>query len=221
MQVAFPWPVRIKSCIPRVEGLQLEPFSNVDGEPFGQPTLNGFWRVDMELFARGNEAQMALSAFIAAMQVGGTVCLLPIPTQWRPLDHRGRKIVGARPSPAYTLDHTGYASAPFDGFTLRAAASHRDSYIDVDKPTLSRLVPGQYLTLGVRLHHIVNVTSIGEHPDRLRVSLSPNVRGDYAIGTTVIVDQLQLRVQMESGDPVDPGRGLFKTSRATFVEAFG
>lgn len=221
MQVAFPARVRITSCIPRPEGMRHEPFSNIDGEPFSTPTLNGFWRVEMTMFARGVEAQMALSAFVTAMSAGNAVCLLPIATQFRPIDQRGRRIVGGRPAPVYTLTHTGFATSPYEGFSLRAAASHRDSYIDVDKPPLARLMPGQYITLGQRLHQIVNAVSIDEHPDRLRLSLIPNVRGDYASGAPVIVDQLRLRVSMETGEPVDPGRGLFKTSQATFVEAFG
>lgn len=220
MEVAFPWPVRIARCVPHPEGHRHDPFVNVDGEPFGRPKLGGFWRVEMDLFARGQQAQMALSSFITAMSDGVTTCVLPIAVQWRPQSANGRKMIGSRPAPNFTRDHTGFASEPYDGYTLLAAAQHRHSYIDVLTPGLASVMPGQFLTLGNRLHQITNATPINELPRRMRLSIWPNVREAHPNGAVVIVDQLRLRMRMENGEPVDPGRGLFKTSHATFVEAF-
>lgn len=220
MEVAFPWPCRVRSCVPDLAGRRQEPFINVDGEPFARPTLGGFWRVEMEIVARGIAAQMALSSFRTAMDDGVTTCLLPISTQWRPLNAAGRPIVGARPAPEFSRDHGGYASEPFDGYRLLAPAQAGDTQIDVFTPGLARILPGQFITLGGSLHQVLNVNSINELPRRMRLSVQPRLRAPRANNSVVIVDQLSLRARMEKGDAVDPGRGLFKSARFTFVEAF-
>jgi hypothetical protein len=220
MEVAFPWPCRVASCVPKLEGLRHEPFVNIDGEPFARPTLNGFWSVDLELFARGNEAQMAMSGFVTSMSAGGTSCVIPIPSHWRPVDARGRRIAGSNPSPLFTRGHAGFASQPFGGYTLRAAAGRRNSYIDINMPALGQIVVGQLITLGDRLHQVVNMSALDEHPSRARLSLMPNLRDFYPVGAVVVVDQLRLKVQMQTGEPIDPGRGLFKRSTLRMVEAF-
>lgn len=220
MEATFPWPCRVVSCKPRLEGMRQEPFVNIDGEPFGRPTLNGFWSVELELLARGDAAQMALAGFITALEPGGTTCVMPIPSRWRPVDNRGRRIVGAAPSPLYTRGHAGFASRPFGGYTLHAAAPRRASYIDINMPTLGQIVGGQLITLGDRLHQVVNVSALDEDPRRARLSLMPNLRAAHPSGTVVVVDQLQLKAQMQTGDPVDPGRGLFKRTTLRMVEAF-
>src|SRR5690606_6513323 len=114
-------------------------------------------------------------------------------------DNHGRRLSMGGVAPEYTFDHVGFINDPFEGFTLRAAASPRDSYIDVNKPALSQLWPGHFITLGDRIHQVVNVTSIGEFPNRIRVSVMPNIREAQPVGEVVIVDQLRLRCRMERG----------------------
>lgn len=217
MQVAFPRRILIQRIRPRLEGLRHQPFVNVDGEPFSQPTLNGYWRIEMELMAFDEISLLDLDAFILSMRAGAST-LLPLTTQWLPTDVTGRRLnVFQSICDRSDLD---FAAAPMPGYTLRAAASHRDSYIDVNMPGLSRLRAGHAITLGERYHKVVNVTPIDELENAGRVSILPNLRGARGVGSPVIVDQLQLRCQMEDADDIpDIGQPNAKI-KATFTEAF-
>ena len=220
MHYNFPAPVRIVSFNITPEGLRHQPFTNIDGETFSKPALNGFWRIEMRLLAVDVQSFHALSGFINSMRMGGATCDIPVTTQWLPNSDRGRTLNGFNPAPAYTLDHVGFASEPFDGFTLRAPASHRDSYIDVNKPALSHLAPGHFISLGDRLHQVRNASAIGESETAARVSILPNVRGAHPAGEIVIVDQLRVRCQMQDADPVGASGLPHAEIGATFIEAF-
>lgn len=220
MDITFPYPVNIRSAVPTMEGMRLNPFVNIDGETFGQPTLNGYWRLDLNVIAQDMQAQLALSSFVTAMSAANAECVVPVLAQWRPNDNRGRMLYGTSLAPLWTFDHVGFASDPFEGFTLQAAASHRASYIDVTKPALSQLWPGHYITLGDRLYQVVNVTSINELPNRIRVSVMPNIRGNHASGSVVIVDQLRLRCRLEKGDQIGGSIDPVKFANLSFIEAF-
>ena len=219
MRVAFPYPVRLQSSIPRLDGQRLGTFTNIDGEAFARPSLNGYWRLDMTVVAREMQAQLALSAFVTAMS-GHARCVVPICTQWRPNDDRGRPLARGGVAPEYTFDHVGFANDPFDGFTLRAPASHRDSFIDVNKPELSHLWPGMFITLGERLHQVINVSAIADSDTAIRASVMPPIRGNHDAGTVVVVDQLRLLCAMESGDQIGLDTSPIKTARLSFIEAF-
>ena len=219
MRVAFPYPVRLQSSIPRLEGQRLGTFTNIDGEAFARPSLNGYWRVDMTVIARGMQAHLALSAFVTAMS-GNARCVAPICTPWRPNDSNGRPLTRGGVAPEYTLDHVGFANDPFPGFTLRSPASHRDSFIDVNKPELSHLWPGMFITLGERLHQVRDVSAIAESDTAIRASIMPPIRGNHDAGTVVVVDQLRLLCQMESGDQIGVDTSPIKTARLSFIEAF-
>lgn len=218
MQVPFPWPVRIMSQIPQLDGTRHEPFTNIDGEPFAKPSLNGHWRVEMQVVARGMQGHLALSSFITSMS-GAATCVIPI-CAWLPNDQRGRRLTARDMAPRFTFDHTGFLGEPFDGFTLRAAAQRRDSYVDINKPALSQLWPGHFISLGDRLHQVVNVTAIDESETAIRVSVMPNLRQDYPLGELVVVDQLRLRCRMLDADQISQIGEPFKTPTISFVEAF-
>lgn len=220
MQVSFPFPVKLQSSVPKLEGLRFQPFTNIDGETFAKPALNGFWRLDMTVLAHDMQSHLALSSFVTQMSAAGTTCVVPVCTQWRPNDQRGRRLTGCDMAPAYTFDHVGFLGEPFDGFTLRAAAAHRASYIDVNKPALSQLWPGHFISLGDRLHQVVNTTAINESETAIRVSIMPNIREAQPSGAVVIVDQLRLKVMMESGDQIGVSTGRFRSSALSLVEAF-
>lgn len=128
MQVSFPFPVKLQSSVPKLEGLRFQPFTNIDGETFAKPALNGVWRLDMTVLAHDMQSHLALSSFVTQMSAAGTTCVVPVCTQWRPNDQNGRRLTGCDMAPVYTFDHVGFLGEPFDGFTLRAAAAHRASY---------------------------------------------------------------------------------------------
>lgn len=219
MQIAFPPNILVGRIRPRLEGLRQSPFTNVDGEVFGRPALNGMWRIQVELIASTELQFLALSAFLTSMR-GYATTLLPMTTRWTPNGANGRKLYGFAHDRVAGQDRMSFASQPFDGFTLRAPASQRDSYIDVNTPSLSKLMPGHFITLGKSLHQVVNVTSIGEHPTRWRVSIMPNVRGDFPVGHLVVVDHLQLAVQLEEADDPESWNIPHAAVKATFIEAF-
>lgn len=221
MDVAFPWPVRLMSQTPALEGLRHDPFVNIDGESFAKPTLNGFWRIDMQVVARTTQAKLAVSAFITRMSTAGATCQVPVCGVARPNGSNGRMLIGCSVAPEYTFDHVGFDDAPFDGYVLHADAARRDSRITVTRPELSRLWPGHFISLGDRLHQVVDVEDIGPVDDcLLRVSVMPNLRNAHAAGEIVIVDHLRLRCMMQSGEQVGLSNQPVRTPGLTFVEAF-
>ncbi|WP_313349387.1 hypothetical protein [Paracoccus sp. (in: a-proteobacteria)] len=220
MQMTFPFPVKVQSAIPQLEGLRLSPFVNIDGEAFAKPAMNGRWRIDMRLGGYDMQSQLALSAFVTAMMAADAECVVPVFVKWRPLGANGRMLRRGGAGQPWTSDHIGFTPDPFDGYTLRASAAYRASYIDVNTPALSRLWPGHYITLGDRLHKVVNVTPLDENPRRARLSLMPNLRAAYANGSTVIVDQLRLRCRLESGDQIGADSSPLQTAALSFIEAF-
>lgn len=219
MEFSFPYPVKLQSSLPTLGGLRLGRFTNIDGEPFDRPSLNGVWRLDVRVVARGMDAQLALSAFVTAMSGNGT-CVVPVCTQWRPNGYNGRMLARGGVAPEYTFDHVGFSDDPFDGFTLRSPASQRDSFIDINKPELSQLRPGHMITLDDRLYHVIKVSSIAESETAIRVSVMPNIRGNHDAGEIVIVDQLRLKCRMESGDQIGFSTEPMKLASLSFIEAF-
>lgn len=220
MQVAFPSPVLVRSTIPELAGLRHNPFTNIDGETFSKPTLNGFWKLDLSVIAHDMLAQLALSSFVTAMSAAASECVVPVLVQWLPNGAHGRMLDQGGVGPSFTFDHTGFENEPFDGYSLLAAAAHRDSYIDVQKPELSHLWPGHFITLGDRLHQVVNVNAIGESATQVRLHVMPNIRDGYPLGETVIVDQLRLRCRLEKGDQIGHTIDPVRFGNLSFIEAF-
>jgi hypothetical protein len=220
MDVAFPYPVKVSVSVPTLTGLRYQPFTNVDGETFAAPALNGFWKLAMQLIAMDMQSQLALSVFVTQMEAAGATCVVPVAVKWRPNDGSGRMLAPSESAEEYTFDHVGWDGAPFAGFTLRAAVAHRDSYIDINKPGLSQLWPGHYITLDDRLYHVVKVSAIGESETAIRVSVMPNIRGAHASGKVVVVDQLALKCKMESGDQIGSSHEIMRLCSVSFVEAF-
>jgi hypothetical protein len=220
MDVAFPYPVKVRASVPSLTGMRFNPFTNIDGETFAAPALNGFWKLEMSLIAIDMRAQLAMSAFVTQMEAAGATCVVPVAVQWRPNDDRGRMIKPNAAAPEYTFDHVGWDGVPFDGFTLRAAVAHRDSYVDIDKPALSQLWPGHYITLDDRLYQVVKVSAIAESETAIRVSVMPNIRGAHASGKVVVVDQLALKCKMEQGDQIGASYEPVRFGSISFFEAF-
>ncbi|MCZ4351529.1 hypothetical protein O4H61_03285 [Roseovarius aestuarii] len=220
MQVAFPYPVKVRTSIPLLSGLRFTPFTNIDGESFAKPALNGFWRLDLGLLAIDMQGQLALSAFVTQMEAASATCVVPICVQWLPNDETGRMLRASRAAPDFTFDHIGWDGDPFDGYTLSAAASHRDSFIDVTKPALSQIWPGHYISLGDQLYQVTAVSAIGESETEIRLSVMPNIRGDHDVDDVVIVDQLRLNCRMEIGDQIGSGIDVVKAANISLVEAF-
>ncbi|OJH46170.1 hypothetical protein [Paracoccus sp. SM22M-07] len=219
MQINFPGNIRIKRIRPRLEGLRSSPFVNIDGEPYARPSLNGRWRVEMDLMCAIEDEYLALSAFLMAMSAGNTTTL-PMTTHWLPNDSNGRRLNGFAEAPEFTGNHEGWISEPFAGYTLRTPATRRDSFIDVNVPELSQLRPGHRITLGDRLHEVIGASHIAESDTAQRLSLMPNVRQNADAGSLVVVDQLKLHAQMESAGDLEVWQVPFGEVTAVFVEAF-
>lgn len=219
MQINFPGNIRIRRIRSRLEGLRLNPFTNIDGEPFARPSMNGHWRVEMDLLCSNEDEYLALSSFLTGMR-GGNTTVLPMTTQWLPNDAKGRKLNGFQQAPEYTSNHEGWMGEPFGGYTLRAPALRRHSFIDVNTPELSNLRPGHRVSLGERLHEVISASAIAESPTAQRLSLMPNVRDNADAGSLVVVDQLKLLARMESAGDLEAWNIPFGEVTTVFIEAF-
>lgn len=220
MEFGFPYPVRVLSQTAALMGMRGEPFTNIDGEPFGKPQLNGFWRIEMEVYAKTRMAAMALSAFITAMQQGGTTAIVPICTMGRPTDDTGREIAGIHPGPDYPTDHTGFEAQDYPGVTLETAAFHRDSYIDIAKPALTTIWPGHYVSIKDRLYQVIMASAVNDDDERMRLTVRPPIRGNHDPGDVVVINQLRVRCMLHDAQQVGFAPGNARTTSLTFIEAF-
>lgn len=218
-EIEFPRGIAITSIKPTLLGQRFEPFTNIDGEAFGKPSLGGFWSFEVQMGALDERGMLALASLTTAMG-GSAETLLPLSNQWVPEDATGRRLVGFLQGPEWGLDHTGYQAEPFGGYTLMAAGFHRDSYIDVHKPELSQIWPGHFITLGDRLHRVIGVSAIDEDPTKARLTIRPGLRGNYPPGELVVVDYLVCRVRMQEGDAAVLHSTPYQQISATFIEAF-
>lgn len=222
MQIAFPDPVKLRTSVPVLDGLRHgEGFINIDGETFGKPRLNGRWRVSMDVFSHDMQSHLALTHFVTAMSPGHATCAVPIHLPYRPLGNDNRMLSACRTAPDHSVHHLGYKSEPYDGFILSAAAARRDGHIVVTRTNEGQVLPGMHITLGNRLHQVMDVS----HPDetdrkKTRLDLLPYLRADYPAGEIVIVDYLTVLCRMVRGDQIGATLGPVQTSRLEFVEAF-
>lgn len=220
MEFAFPGGLRLIRNVPVLQGMRHDPFTNIDGEPFGQPSMSGHWQIQMQVLVDDERSKLALSAFITGMQMPQATCLVPVRAIGYPSDDRGVPVSGGKVSPEYGADHLGYEADPAPGYQLRAAAAHRHSFVDVTKPRLSQLLPGHMLSIGDRLYQAVQVTAIDELETAVRVSVLPLIRGAHETATPVIVDRLRVRCHLLDGDQI--GRAIEKQQSVSlnFIEAF-
>jgi hypothetical protein len=126
----------------------------------------------------------------------------------------------------------GGAATPYDrasDFVLASAALLNTTTITVTRRAGGHVLPGQFLSIGNRLHTIVDLlsgdpTEAGSGlaiPGNITLSIRPWTRADYAAGAAVEFGRPVCRMRLASDDTGDLALQLSRMGSATFdfVEA--
>jgi len=188
MEATFPHLVGWRSVRFWPEGMALDPQQSINGTDTIIPTMRGRWKATAELVFHGEGGYLQWQAFLAQMEGMLGTTLVPCFTRHRPRDRQGRVVSFARTAglaDAQTVEHFGFDAAPLRQVVTAAASPLRSTELDVDLLNIIDLRPGQYFSVGERLHQIQNhwESAPGAH----RIRFHPPLREAVAKGALVEV----------------------------------
>lgn len=157
MRATFPHRLLSQTFAPRFVGASLEPQRAISGAETIVPVPSGRWEVECSFVISGEAAQLQWQAFLAQMEGRIGTTLVPITTRFRPRDRSGRGVPGcgvAGLADAQTWEHFGFAHAPVATMSLADPAPLRATTIRVTAANTTGIRPGQYFSVGERLHRV-------------------------------------------------------------------
>lgn len=196
MFVTFPFNLRFQTSGFHVVGASSEPQQSIGGAYSVQPRLGAHWVGSVTFLTTNEETRLALQAFVAGMEGMLGTTSVPVFQRHAPRDGQGRAAPRCAVAPlgnSAMFEGGGSQSAEFWGFenlpavygNLAAGAALRAVEIAVTPTNYTGLRPGHDLTIGDRLHRVVQLRREGE-ADVLRIT--PPLRAAAAAGETVVLD---------------------------------
>lgn len=222
MQATFPhrllwqavqfWPV----------GMSIEPQESISGTETIVPTMRGRWMATCSFAIRREAAQLQWQAFLAQMEGMVGTTLVPARYRWRPRDRDGHHLAFcdvANLRGAQTWDHFGFASTDVDRVVVAAAAPLRATEIDVTLNDTTGLRPGQFFSIGERLHRVQAYWQPA--PGAHRLMFQPPLRAAVAAGTRVEIEKpvCKMRFTTESEGVFDQSLDVLPVVQVNFQEA--
>lgn len=184
----------------------------------------GRWRAKVTVSVRAESSNLALRAFVAAMEGRAGTVLVPKWERFRPTDVNGRELAQV-PSAGYgcnefNFDLSGFGQSEFTHATLAASAAAGATQVSVNLLDGDGPRPGHYFGMGQRLYRSAAVWQANEG-DPTQVRFWPRLRASDVSGTRVILDRPVCLMRF-----ADDGSGESALSRAgsgrvtfDFVEA--
>ena len=157
MRATWPYTARWTSAQPRMVGEVQAPQLSISGVETIVRGLGARWEVTGSFVIHGEEQELAWQAFIAQMEGGAGTTLVPIWSRYRPRDNRGREAPWDRMAgvaDAQAWEHFGFETGPVGLMQLAAPAPLRATTIRVSAVNSTGIRPGQYFSLGERLHRV-------------------------------------------------------------------
>lgn len=184
----------------------------------------GRWRASVALTIRGEAANLALRAMVAALEGRAGTILVPMWERYRPTDVNGRQlnpVPGAGYSCSdYNFDVSGFeqSDAVFAQLAANAAAGATQisvDLIDVDGPR-----PGHFFGIADRIHRCAAVWQEDEG-DPTQIRFWPRLRAAASADATVILDRpvCLMRFQEDAAGDVALSRAQTGAVKLDFVEA--
>lgn len=221
MRATWPHAVRWSTSRPRMIGEARDRQLSISGAETVTPALAGRWEIEASFSIYGEAQELSWQAFIAQMEGGLGTALIPVQTRFRPTTRDGLALLPYRQAGiagAQTFEHFGFDSAPVATMTLAQAAPLRATVLAVTPGNTTGLRPGQFFSIGERLHQVQQHWVAADGVERLMIR--PGLRAAAAAGAVLVLDQpvCLMRLTDVDGDLEYSGSLLSKVE-CTFVEA--
>lgn len=206
MQAAFPHLALNKTAQFYIAGQSLQTQTGIAGADTVVPTMRGRWMASASFVLDGEAATLQWQAFLAQMQGRIGTTLVPVPSRYRPKDRNGRHLPYRRQADvagAQTWEHFGFETAPRTLCRVASAAPLRATQIDIELPDTTGLRPGQYFSIGERLHQVQAhwQPEVGVH----RIMFVPPLREAVVAKASIEIERPVCRMRM-----VTETEGLFE-----------
>ena len=157
MQATFPHLALWQDVTFHLSGQSLDPAESISGAQTIVPTLRGKWMATASFVLRGEAATLQWQAFLAQMQGRIGTTLVPARSRYRPKDANGLPLPFcdiANLRGAQTWQHFGFENTDVARITLAASAALRATELSLNLPASTGLRPGQFFSIGNRLHRV-------------------------------------------------------------------
>lgn len=222
MQVTFPHLFLRQAMQFWIVGQSLDPQTSISGADTIIPTMRGRWMASASFALKNEGAVLQWQAFLAQMEGMVGTTLVPACSRFRARDRDGHglsqcdvgNIAGAQ-----TWTHFGFENTDITRAAVASAAPLRATQIDLKYYDTTGLRPGQYFSIGDRLHRV----QAAWKPDSStnRVMFQPPLR--RAVGTNAIVEiekpVCRMRFTTETEGVFDQSLDVLPVVTVAFQEA--
>lgn len=199
MQATFPYLPGWRNSNFRIEGQSLDIPLSISGVETVSPTMRGRWVMSGEVIIHGEAAYLQWQAFLAQMQGRIGTTLVPVATRFPPKDRNGLPlpfcdtggIAGAQ-----TFEHFGFQNTPVNRIVLASAAALRATELDLTLNDSTGLRPGQFFSIGPRLHRVQ--LHWRTNRDTHRVMIEPPLRAEAPAGERLEIERPICRMRFSS-----------------------
>ena len=222
MQATFPhlcyqqdarfWPV----------GMSIDPQQGINGTPTIVPTMRARWMAQVGFALKGEAAALQWRAFLLQMHGMVGTTLVPVYSRYGVKDRDGHGLPfcdTAQLADAQTWEGFGFENTTVTRVVVAAAAPLRATQLDLTLYNTTGLRPGQYFSIGDRLH------AVRSHwqPDGSthRVAIVPPLRSAVPAGARVEIEKPVCRMRMvtETEGLFDQAMDVFPSVSVQFQEA--
>lgn len=196
MQATFPHLALWQEVQIHLAGQSLETSESISGVETVVPTMRARWMAQANFVLRGEAATLQWQAFLAQMQGRLGTTLVPARSRYRPRDEDGLPLPfcdTARLAGAQTWEHFGFENEDVPRITLASAAALRATVISLTLTESTGLRPGQFFSLGERLHRVQHHWQDGTAH---RVMIEPPLRAAVAAGARLEIERPVCRMRM-------------------------
>ena len=221
MQATFPYLALHQTAQFYLTGQSLEPQESISGVETIVPTMRARWNASVTFALKDEAATLQWQAFLAQMQGRIGTTLVPCRSRWRPRDRDGHGMTfcdTATLADAQTWEHFGFANTDVTRIAVAAAAPLRATQMDLTLYDTTGLRPGQYFSVGERLHRVQQHWQVGGVH---RIMFQPPLRAAVGAGARIEIERpvCKMRMVSETEGLFDQSLDVFPTVTLNFVEA--
>lgn len=198
MQATFPHLALWQDVTFHLSGQSLDPGESISGAQTIVPTLRGKWMATASFVLHGEAATLQWQAFLAQMQGRIGTTLVPARSRYRPKDRDGKPLPFcdiANIKGAQTWEHFGFENTDIPRITLASPAALRATELSLTLNDSTGLRPGQFFSLGDRLHRVQHHWQPGNGH---RVMIEPPLRAAAPAGAVLEIAKPVCRMRMTS-----------------------
>ena len=221
MQATFPHLALWQDVTFHLSGQSLEPVESISGAQTVSPTLRGKWMAQASFVLRGEAATLQWQAFLAQMQGRIGTALVPARSRYRAKDRNGKPLPFcdvATIADSQTWEHWGLEGSDIPRVVLASRALLRATEIDIAMLDSTGLRPGQFFSIGDRLHRVQHHW---QPSDSTRLMIEPPLRAPAEAGTVLEVARPVCRMRMttETEGLFDQSLNRMPSVTVNFMEA--